>query len=158
MYRFKRKEERPKDADDIEFEDIIQRKMSFDSMMFVRNGILAALKKKIDMARREDEVATVKLEEARRVREFSRNKQKQYEEEAIEAKENGQKNRKKDKAKKKNEAKKMAEDAEVEESKAKIEIDAVRKRGQGPQPVFDDLSGRNDHSFFGRRSTKRISS
>ena len=66
MYKFRTKDERPKDADDIEFEDIIQRKMSFDSMMFVRNGILAALKKKIDMARREEEVATGKLEAAKR--------------------------------------------------------------------------------------------
>ena len=52
MYRFRTKDERPKDADDIEFEDILQRKMAFDAMMFVRNGILAALKKKIDMDRR----------------------------------------------------------------------------------------------------------
>ena len=66
MYRFRTKDERPKDADDIEFEDILQRKMAFDAMMFVRNGILAALKKKIDMDRREEEVATGKLEAAKR--------------------------------------------------------------------------------------------
>ena len=40
--------------------------MAFDAMMFVRNGILAALKKKIDMDRREEEVATGKLEAAKR--------------------------------------------------------------------------------------------